>query len=366
MEIKTGFEMPFRERERKNQIRNIKMSALGYGVYSLFFLIGYYLNLFEINLLVLVTILSSVWAGNIVLYSIIALKINEGFEDSNLTSTLILWGVLTIITPTYYMEELRPVFLMAYFLAMVLGAFKLTLKEFLILTTVAVINLGLVIIFLFKNKPNAYNIGNDLILWIVFTFLAYSFAFICNSISELRKKLYQQKKELQLAFSDAQKISITDELTGSFNRRYLIEHLKNLKTKTDKGLDSFCLAMFDLDHFKKINDNYGHEFGDRILKELSKIVNRIIRNDDCFSRYGGEEFMLVLSHVDCRTALQIVERIKNEVEKFRVEEYPDFSFTISIGLSQYLEDENIDDIIRRVDDLIYKSKNDGRNKITVG
>lgn len=365
MELKTGFETPFREKERKNHIRNIKYSALGYGVYSLFFCVAYTLNLFNIDFLHLLTILSSVWFGNLFLYWIIGSRLNEGFEDSYLTSTIILWAIITIITPTYYMGELRPVFLMAYFLAMILGAFKLSLKEFLILTTIGVINLGLVLIFLVKNDYPNTKIGNELILWIIFTFLAYSFAFICNNISMLRKNLINQKKELQLAFSDAQKTSITDDLTGSYNRRYLLEHLKTLKIKTDKGLDTFCLAMFDIDHFKKINDTYGHEFGDRILKELNKIVNKIIRNDDSFSRYGGEEFMLVLAHVDSRVALQIVERIKNEVEKFRISEKPDFSFTVSIGLSQYVG-EDIGEIMRRVEDLIYKSKSDGRNKITVG
>ncbi|HIP35250.1 MAG TPA: bifunctional diguanylate cyclase/phosphodiesterase, partial [Crocinitomix sp.] len=166
---------------------------------------------------------------------------------------------------------------------------------------------------------------------------------------------------MEIYFNYKMKIkSYTDSLTGVYNRRYLRVFLKSV------NIDNYQVLMFDVDHFKKINDNYGHKAGDMVLHNLAKIVKKLIREEDLIFRYGGEEFLLFVKvNRDFNVGEKIAERIKEAVEqeKFLYEDQI-IKTTISIGINKYPQRfKTIDQVIKYADEMLYLAKKDGRNCI---
>ena len=127
------------------------------------------------------------------------------------------------------------------------------------------------------------------------------------------------------------------------------------------------VIYFDLDHFKKVNDTYGHNAGDFILSELSKLVKSIVRKDDIFCRFGGEEFVILLPNTDARTAYDSAERIRKTVEEnvFNTEGHS-LKQTVSLGVSQLQPSMNTPkDFLEDADKKLYQSKQNGRNQVTI-
>lgn len=355
------------EQLQKKRLRTVNDILLGYCIYTFFFVFAYYIDLISIDFLSLCTLLTFVWSGNLIIYFVIKSKFNLKLKDPDLVLHMIFWSIVCIIAPTYFMSStLRSVFIMNYFIVMIFGSFKLNLRQFLILTSIAVAGLGFVISFVMKNNPRGINLYNEILLWCMFSFVAYSFAFICNSISEMRVKLKVQRAELREAFSDIKKISVTDELTSIYNRRYALDFIANMKLKTDKGVDKFVICMIDIDFFKVINDTYGHDIGDLVLKRFTTEVNKLIRHDDCLARFGGEEFLLILSHIDLTIGEEILNRILNHIREINFKDFPKLKITASIGATSYIKDETIDSVIKRSDTLLYQAKQSGRDKFILG
>jgi diguanylate cyclase (GGDEF)-like protein len=158
-------------------------------------------------------------------------------------------------------------------------------------------------------------------------------------------------------------LAVTDALTGISNRYAFNQALNNEIYRSNRHNSVFSLLMLDLDHFKNINDTYGHDIGDSILKEMTEIVTSCLREEDFFSRIGGEEFMIILPQTDISSAFQIAERIRQLVESssFNVDQ----TITLSIGVSIYHKGENAEDVTKRADIALYKAKNSGRNIVII-
>lgn len=166
---------------------------------------------------------------------------------------------------------------------------------------------------------------------------------------------------LLIRFSDILLVPITmDGLTGIYNKKFLEMFLQSEIRASEKSGASLSVLMLDLDHFKRINDTYGHTFGDKVLKAMAKLMKSLLRKGDCIARYGGEEFIIVLTETEIVTALEIAERIRKTVEDFSIFNEDADSFvklTISIGAAQMSKDTHyIDDLIKNADKALYLSK----------
>jgi len=182
--------------------------------------------------------------------------------------------------------------------------------------------------------------------------------------SMLRIKSLQD--ELRTAKDELQELAVRDYLTGCFNRRYFTEILQIELKKSSRYDKSFGCIMLDVDDFKKINDNYGHPFGDEVLKQIADILRDNLRESDIIGRYGGEEFIALLPNISQRVELeQICERIRKKVEKtFFKTDSGNINTTVSIGASLCegkKSGSNCDDIISNIDKALYKAKWDGKN-----
>ncbi len=161
----------------------------------------------------------------------------------------------------------------------------------------------------------------------------------------------------------AEKSAISDFLTGLYNRKYLFEAGMKLYQNAKREHLNIVVAMMDIDHFKKINDRYGHEAGDMALKMLGKLLQNKLRDSDVVTRYGGEEFCVLLTNTSLEHAVEVMENVRKEVEKMFIEIHKiSFRMSLSIGLNDNLGN-SFDQMIALADEKLYKAKHEGRNRV---
>ena len=161
-------------------------------------------------------------------------------------------------------------------------------------------------------------------------------------------------------------LAIRDGLTNLFNARYFRDALLKEHEFCVRKSASLALLFMDIDHFKQINDRFGHAFGDFVLKELARMLTTRLRGYDLLARYGGEEFTLILEDSDADGGRQIAERVRKEIEQLRImnESKGEVGVTISMGLSSYPNDgEEKDQLITHADKALYLAKQSGRNQV---
>jgi diguanylate cyclase (GGDEF)-like protein len=162
-------------------------------------------------------------------------------------------------------------------------------------------------------------------------------------------------------------LALLDPLTGAFNRRSFLEFSGKEEARTRRGGDQFAVLMLDIDHFKRINDQYGHPAGDAVIKALADVCTRALRPTDVIARYGGEEFVINLPNTDAAQAQRIAERVRLAVADARVpSEHGAIAFTVSIGLATCSDETPLAEAIARADKALYAAKRGGRNRVALG
>jgi diguanylate cyclase (GGDEF)-like protein len=185
-----------------------------------------------------------------------------------------------------------------------------------------------------------------------------------SALSVEMGKVQDVNAELEKALTRIEELAVRDELTGLYNRRYLMDALEREKTRADRSGRLFSVVMLDIDHFKRINDNFGHQQGDVVLKAVSKAAQDAIRSNDFCARYGGEEFLVVLEELPVSGARACTERLRKSVEALTFPELgDDFHVTISLGYTQYRQSEPLAQTIARADAALYRAKHSGRNRV---
>jgi diguanylate cyclase (GGDEF)-like protein len=166
-----------------------------------------------------------------------------------------------------------------------------------------------------------------------------------------------------------EELTITDELTGIFNYRYFARKLKEEQRRAARYDLPLSLIMLDIDWFKKFNDTYGHEVGNIVLKGITSVVKKCIRDVDIFARYGGEEFIIILPQTPQIEVSQIGERIRAQIENATFgggDNMPQLKVTVSVGISSYPENgKSEDELLAVVDQALYRAKGSGKNKVCV-
>ena len=173
---------------------------------------------------------------------------------------------------------------------------------------------------------------------------------------EIRKvELYEQIEEL----------SIIDGLTEVYLRRYLMDRLEEEVDRAGRLDLTFSIAMVDVDFFKACNDNYGHLVGDAVLKKIAERFKASVREVDMISRYGGEEFCIVLPETTKDLAVTVAERLRRSIEATRVKAFDeDISITVSVGVATYpVDGKNVETLIEKADTALYMAKRKGRNMV---
>ena len=169
---------------------------------------------------------------------------------------------------------------------------------------------------------------------------------------------------LRQALATINELAIRDELTGIHNRRFLLDLVEKEKERADRNGSEFCLCLFDIDFFKRINDTHGHAAGDAVLRAFAQTVQGQLRALDAFGRYGGEEFLLMLPETPAASAIALAERARGLVEGLRWSDAGrEISLTVSVGVAEYRLGETVAHTILRADQALYLAKSGGRNRV---
>jgi two-component system, cell cycle response regulator len=183
--------------------------------------------------------------------------------------------------------------------------------------------------------------------------------------TQLRKKRYAQR--LRSNVEIGLEMAITDQLTGLYNRRYMSRHLDALLANAKKNNRALSFVIMDVDHFKRVNDSYGHDIGDEVLKEFAARIAGSVRGVDLACRYGGEEFVVAMPNTDIAAAYKVAERLRQRIEMapIKITRAPHkLNITISIGIAKSEgEDDSAGELLHRADQALYRAKHAGRNRV---
>lgn len=184
---------------------------------------------------------------------------------------------------------------------------------------------------------------------------------IYNALKNKNQELENIKQELMVSNKNLRYLSFHDNLTKLYNRHYFMSTLEDHFNNIVRERGIAAILMIDLDFFKKINDQYGHTVGDKVLQQFSTILSKVLRAGDVAARWGGEEFIVLLPKANQEETLALAKRLSKTVEQFSFE--LNINLTISVGISQYNAHDNMESWIERADIALYKAKNEGRNCI---
>ena len=194
-----------------------------------------------------------------------------------------------------------------------------------------------------ENKPETFDsILKVIMLEMVLTMESYHYT---------KYKLQEELKQ----------IAITDDLTGAFNRRKLNEVLRYEMDRAKRRRDTLSILILDIDHFKNVNDTYGHQVGDAVLVEMTKVIRDCLRDSDYVIRYGGEEFLACLPKTPSHTAVKVADRLRSIIAEHEFDAVG--HITASIGIAEYDYGESQDAYISRADQRLYEAKQAGRNRV---
>ena len=207
-------------------------------------------------------------------------------------------------------------------------------------------------------NPLQVDIYNVLMILVVLPALAV----VAARLSSLRSKLRAQKTALAAALGEVQRLATSDELTGAPNRRSMVDALTAAASRTAHGGPGFCVALLDLDRFKQVNDELGHAKGDEVLRQFALEAAATTRGTDMFGRWGGEEFLVLLTGLSLVDARRAIERLQERVRATVVVGRP---VTFSAGIATHRIGEDVSITVARADDAMYVAKGEGRNAVRV-
>ncbi|MDF1882658.1 sensor domain-containing diguanylate cyclase [Sulfurimonas sp. SAG-AH-194-C21] len=177
---------------------------------------------------------------------------------------------------------------------------------------------------------------------------------------KLKNKIQEQNLLLEIKNEELRNLATIDSLTGLYNRRYIISEIDKEIQKVERGTALFSLLMLDIDNFKSVNDCFGHNYGDIVLKKVSSKIEEFLRKSDVVSRWGGEEFLVLCSTTTKEEAFVIAEKVRCGIEQ--VEFKKSNKVTVSIGIAEFNANLSIDALIEKADKCLYEAKTSGKNK----
>ena len=348
--------------QQQLRMRRFMMSVAMYVLASVPQLVSLYHDIFPVWVTlawVIVAVLT-----NLAFYLLLRSGLNLRLRDPSLTMAQMIAAIIMVIATQVFAGEARGAYLVVLLIITMFGCFKLNTRELLLLSLGTIAAYALTLPLIQRLEGEHFNFPAEMVLWCSFSVFLPFISVLGGNISDLRKKLTASNAQLQVLLRQVTELATHDELTGVYNRRYLLEMLGHEKNRTDRGGAGFCVCILDLDHFKRINDTYGHPVGDEVLKSFAAVVQPLLRSTDFFARYGGEAFLLFLPQTSLEMAEHCIVRIQEALARERYSGLPEGTqLTASIGVAQYYLRESIADLIERADKALYRAKQNGRNRM---
>ncbi len=290
---------------------------------------------------------------------------NDRFKDHYLVAPQSIINMVIMLAFIWIAPEVGVMFLCTLFVVFSFSSLRSTPQQTAMVWTAMAF--GLAALFLLTDKPIAMPHGNYIERFATMTVFILTIGrcmFIGIFSSAMRQSLYKSGVDLKEAYQRIEELSELDDLTGSFNRRYIMGVLDEEIARAHRSPTPCSVALIDLDWFKRINDTYGHPTGDEVLRTFAITVFANIRPIDKFGRYGGEEFLLLLPDTSGEGAARILDRLRAIIADLDWSAFsPGMQVTISAGVATLKPNETPDIILARADSALYAAKARGRNRI---
>ena len=286
---------------------------------------------------------------------------NNRAREKNLRVPISLCAIGIMLLLSYMAPATQILFTPFLFLTMTFVLHRVSPKTMFLLTIMTLCGYLLVIIVHYQQYRDWAMLQLEGALLLSLLLTLPGFVVLASRMQQLHNALFKATRKIKNIEEDAQR----DVLLGCFNRRYIVAALEQQKRMADESGAPLCLAVIDLDHFKRVNDEAGHLGGDEVLRTFARVAESNVRKQDIFGRYGGEEFLLVLPETPLSAALNISERIRTQIEHYDWQGKLCHGVTISIGLTQYIAGESVLDLFSRTDTAMYAAKQNGRNQVVV-
>ncbi|MCE4538758.1 diguanylate cyclase [Pelomonas sp. P7] len=301
--------------------------------------------------------------GMVAFYAAIRSGWSLRFRDPSLTSQQIAFALVAAALGYAQAGPLRGAVFPVLTLILMFGMFQLRARSAYALSFGALALFGAVMAFMAGLRPAAYPPAVEIGHFLMLSFMLPAVAMLTARLSRIRRRLSEQREELARALAQLQAIATRDELTGLPNRRQMQALMDQELLRSLRHHHDFCIALVDLDHFKRINDEHGHATGDAVLRAFAQAGQAALRATDVLARWGGEEFVVLLPDTSMPPAIAGLERLRLQVAALRVEAGGGtVGVTASIGLTGHRHGDTLDQTLARADRLLYQAKAEGRNR----
>lgn len=344
-------EIEFFNYDIRRHIKLIKPVVLIFGIIYMMFLISdYYTIESTFSFRLILTIRTLVLVASVAVYVTIKKMVNY----MNLIYLISAYEILAIISFLLIIFQYESLTYLSFFSVIVITLAVYFIPNRLIYTQI-ISTLFFLTFFIFPAK-HIQGIETDELLKI-FAYIVILIIY-CN-IGTYMTNLYKRKQ-----FADRKellRISITDPLTGVFNRIKFDEEINRWIDYSNRYKKPLCLVIFDVDDFKRVNDRHGHLIGDSVIQLIASTIKKEIRSTDVFARWGGEEFVILLPDTDLHQAKDMTERMRICIKKIKFDKVG--SITCSFGLVELREDESTESLLKRADKYLYDAKDCGKNTV---
>ena len=304
-----------------------------------------------------------IMTGLLLFYMAIRSGWSERLADPALTLPQMIFAITSLALAYHVNPPVRGVLLMVVALVLMFGAFILTPPQCRRLGWLALGLLGLVMLSSGLFEPETFAPLIELIHFAFAFAVLLTVSVLAGQLSRARFEQRQQKLALRDALAHVKVLATRDELTGLPNRRYFLEMATREAARCERLASPICLAILDLDHFKRINDTHGHGVGDQVLARFAQGASICLRDVDLLARWGGEEFVLMMPDTSLAVAGQVLDRLRAHLS---TPEYWQHSgagvVSFSAGLTDWRVPERINQAIERADNAMYQAKLDGRDR----
>lgn len=345
---------------RRHQRVRQKQIIMALGVYLsaiLPFAYIHHLGMLNATTDLVVAVLIGALLTNGIFLLLIHTRINLLFRDPSMTMPQVLIACGWATLAAWNMAQPARLFAVILFLlAFLFGIYTLRLRQFLFLTAIVVLAYSSVVIKEYVISDGGARFRLELLHAVVLTTGLVWTSFVGGYVSNLRRRLAAQRRELSA-------VAFIDPLTDLHNRRYVTEALERELARIERmKVRTLSVALIDVDHFKRVNDSFGHDVGDKMLVQLAEVFSDEMRRMDTVGRFGGEEFIILMPDTDLGGAAIAMERLRR-----RVEGMPGpangVEMTVSIGITEYRSGDSIERLLRRADQAMYVAKEGGRNRV---
>ena len=351
--------------ERAVRIRRLLMAIYSYCLLWFGTFVGVELTAFD-PATPHVAIFSILFGINVVFYLLIRTGYSDRFPDPSLTVLQMITGILAVTAVLYFSRELRGAMLSIYLMIMTFGVISLDRRRLMMMAIFIQSCFSILLVGEGVLAPHQVIFSYQLGHWFILALVLGSFVYVGGYIHNLQSRVREQREHLREAHDRLAAIAIRDELTGLYNRRYFMERLEEEMSLASRSRSSLHLAIIDLDHFKQVNDTYGHPAGDEVIRRFSAVASVGLRRSDILARYGGEEFVVLFPHVSTAACVAALDRLRVEFANQKYAFSDTLRNTFSAGVVQYELSESPPDFARRADEALYEAKSRGRNCVVKG